>query len=621
MKIYHNSHDTEYREPFGALSVGGWIRLKVKVLRDSTDISVMSVKLMLRRDGAEAGVLHMTDEIGGFYSVQFRAPYRPCVLWYYFAIDIEQNGEIHTLYYGNNHMQLGGEGSLYDSSEGSAGRIQEYQITVYQESRAPEWYRNAIVYQIFPDRFARDGMWEKRCRNAISLRENAQGQKQFVEQDWNKPAYYVKDEAGNITAWPFYGGSLAGIESRLDYLVTLGVSVIYLNPIFRAASNHRYDTSDYLSIDPILGTEEDFRRLCEAAGSKGIRIILDGVFGYTGADSIYFDKYGNYGGRGACADPNSRYRYWYSFENGAGHIADGRNAYSCHSGIPELPTVDENNLLYRQLICGSNGVLVKWMRAGASGWRINEADGLPDDFIKVVRQRIKNESEDAAVLGDVRDDAGRCTGNGPAREFLFGSEFDSTTNYAMRDILLAYMNYECSAPQVLSFIMSIKENYPPEQFNSALGMLGGHNRKRIFTELGAESDYSTAASKLKMLATLQYTLPGIPCIYYGDETGMTGDDDPTNRNGFAWGREDPNICKHYVQLGKYYNEHTVLRSGDFIPVTYDAAGSDDVLSFIRRNEEESVLVLANRSDEKRTIEYKRKAYTLDRLSCVIKSIQ
>lgn len=620
MKIYHNSHDTEYREPFGAVSVGGWIRLKVKLMRDSTDISVMSVKLMLRRDGAEPGVLHMTDEIGGFYSVKFRAPVRPCILWYYFAIDIEQDGELRTLYYGNNHMQLGGEGCLYDSSEEDGCNTPEYQITIYRESKTPEWYRNAIMYQIFPDRFARDGMWEKRCRNAISLRENASGQKQFVEQDWNKPAYYVRDEAGNVTAWPFYGGSLAGIESRLDYLAALGVSVIYLNPIFRAVSNHRYDTADYLSIDPMLGTEEDFRRLCKAAGSKGIRIILDGVFGYTGADSVYFDKFGNYGDRGAYGDPNSRYRYWYSFGNGTGHVTDGRNAYKCHRGMSELPEVDENNLLYRQLICGSNGVLVKWMRAGASGWRINEADGLPDDFIKVVRQRIRNESEDAVVLGDVRDDASRCTGCGPAREFLLGSEFDSTTNYAMRDILLAYMNYECSAPQALSYIMSIKENYPPEQFNSALGMLGTHNQTRILTILGADYDYNTATSKLKMLATLQYTLPGIPCIYYGDEIGMTGDVDPANRNGFAWGEENPNICKHYVQLGKYYNEHSVLRTGEFIPVMGETEESDDVLAFIRRNEEESVLVLANRSYDTRTIEYNRKEYTLDKLSCVIRSI-
>lgn len=587
MKLYHDSHEKIYRDPFGAAPAGSPVKLAIRLIPEEgeTPDMIEGVRLRLWQDEAGESLvdMHLTwDRAEGFlYESEITLPETPCLVWYYFIARIRGCD----VFYGNVSGK-GGAGGFRDKEPES------YQITVYEEAPVPEWYKDAVVYQIFPDRFARDAGWKERCDREAELQRGRGGQGKFVEKDWTRPAYYVKDEEGNVTDWPFYGGSLRGIEENLDRLKSIGVTAVYINPIFEAASNHRYDTGDYTKIDPMLGTEDDFRSLAEAAGRRGIRLILDGVFSHTGADSLYFDKYGNYGGKGAFGNEHSAYRDWYEFRE------DDPVGYRCWWGIRDLPEVNETEESYRQMICGDYGVLDKWLEAGASGWRLDVADELPDAFISEIRHRIKSRGEDNVLLGEVWEDASNKVSYGKRRKYLMGDGLDGTMNYPLRDMLIGFALRETGASELGAGIMSLAENYPRENFYGALNLLGSHDRQRILSAMGAGEDRGRAVARVKMLSCLQFFLPGVPCIYYGDEAGMTGGTDPDNRNGYPWGGEDQQLLFHYRQLGVLYGEHPVLKSGT---LKFIETGDDDILCFVRGGEDESILVAANRSGDAKRI--------------------
>lgn len=590
MKLYHNSWSEEYREPFGAAQIGTVVKLSL----DIEDAPGVRAYLRLWREGyGETGIELFPDKKIDSncmrYSTSLQMPNEPSLIWYYFIVEYGSG----FIFYGNNHNKTGGEGKEYKINPVS------YQITVYQPAETPNWFKNSICYQIFPDRFARDDNWRIRAESAINLRNKRIGdnntseiQRQFIEDDWYKPAYYVKDENGNVTDWPFYCGSLKGIESKLDYLRTMGVTSIYLNPIFEAVSNHRYDTADYTKIDPILGNEQDFRNLCKAAKERGISIILDGVFSHTGADSVYFDKFGNYGGHGAYTDTESKYRYWYKFDD------EEETGYKSWWGVRDLPEVKEDNAFFRKMIVGEGGVLKKWIKAGAKGFRLDVADELPDEFIELIRKSIKEESDDNVLIGEVWEDASNKISYDEVRRYLSGKELDSTMNYPLRQILLDYINYTISSGDAAAMIMSLKENYPSENFYGALNLVGTHDRTRILTELAGDQDYDSACKKVKIMSTLQYALPGVPCIYYGDEIGMMGHTDPENRSAFLWdqARQNGDLAYHYRMLGLIYDQHPALKGGeiDLLSGKYSFI-PDDVLAFIRYDDNEQILVMVNRS--------------------------
>lgn len=360
MLIYHDSRKKEYREPFGAAEIGAKVSLSIDVKEDAGLVtaeqvseakdSLRSVRAMVWRGEAVSPTYYDMSESeagSGRFSTEFNVPDEGCLLWYAFEIKCgAEDGSEYTVYYGNNSACLGGVGQTYEYSP------ECYQITVYRPSEVPDWYTDGIVYQIFPDRFARDDDWEARC-NAANERVNSRREdvKRVLEQDWYKPANYVRDDRGHVAEWDIYGGSLKGIESKLDYIKSLGASTIYLNPIFEATSNHRYDTGNYMHIDPALGTDEDFVHLAEVAKEKGIRIILDGVFSHTGSDSIYFDKYGNYPSRdagdvaehkGAWNNEDSPYRSWYKFDE------NESIGYKSWWGVEDLPEVNEDDESYRE---------------------------------------------------------------------------------------------------------------------------------------------------------------------------------------------------------------------------------------------------------------------------------
>lgn len=592
MHVLHDSRKKEYRAPLGAVRTGAEITLSIEI----NDPAPERVCLVLwNGDEADPRYISMKECGSGRYSASVTAPQEGGLLWYAFGIetdreDSEPGGQI--FYYGNKQDGLGGEGEIYYNDPG------RYQITVFKPSEVPEWYRDGIVYQIFPDRFARDDDWRERTEAACEKINSRRGDiRRVIQEDWTQQAYYRRDHSGKVIEWPMYGGSLRGIEERLDYIRSLGVTCIYLNPVFEATSNHRYDTGDYMHIDPALGTDEDFESLAKAAKDRGIRLILDGVFSHTGCDSIYFDRFGNYpkaGGNGAWGSEKSPYRSWYKFDDSE---ACG---YRSWWGVEDLPEVNENDQNYREFILGEDGVVAHWLKMGASGWRLDVADELPDSFIEETRKRIKETDPDSLLLGEVWEDASNKISYGERRRYFMGDELDASMHYPLRDILLDYINYTISAPYAQEKLMSLAENYPMQNLYGALNLIGSHDRARIMTLMAGQEDYPSAIKKVKLLSALQYCLPGVPCVYYGDEAGLMGGADPENRSGFPWGFENLDLGYHYRMLGLIYDEHPALKGGDFRFISKECGLGDDIFAFTRTGhdaagEEEIILVIASRS--------------------------
>lgn len=579
-----------YREPFGAVQMGSTVSLAIDVW-DEPDARC-SLRLWTDEKGEE--LIDMVGErMDGFlrFSVSF-SPEGPEIIWYSFRITAA-DGSVWR--YGAACEHGCGEGAFV------FGEPPSFQITVYDPEREiiPEWYKRGVVYQIFPDRFARGKGWREQVE-ADMARPYTGPTRRLVE-DWNAYPRYEKDASGRIAAWDFYGGTLEGIREKLPYLEGLGITIIYLNPIFSAASNHRYDTADYLHIDAALGTEEDFSRLCADAASHGISIILDGVFNHVGADSIYFNRAGIYPDLGAYQGENSLYRSWFTFNE------DG--SYESWWGIDDLPAVREDCPEFRELICGHDGVVRKWLRLGARGWRLDVADELSDEFLRDIKSAALAEREDAVVIGEVWEDATNKYAYGTLRKYFQGGELDGTMNYPLRRAILRYLTGEATAGEFVKKMESLYENYPRENFMSELNLLGSHDRIRLLTILGnaprardlddeqryryrlSDGQHSLAVSRLWIAALLQMCMPGVPSVYYGDEAGLEGFSDPYCRAPFPWGAINQDCFTIYRNAIALRRSLPALTDGDFEPF----APNDDVLGLWRRNGVGKICVLVNAS--------------------------
>ena len=561
--IYYDSQDTFYREPFGAVSIGSKVSLRleceecgevfIEVIK--FDGSRYSIPMTIEERRNECiiykGIIDTTNSLG--------------VINYYFKYI--KDG--FTKYYGNNDECLGGEGKIYYDFPNY------YQITVYEDNKIPSWYKEGIIYQIFVDRFFNGN------KNSVILNKKKNS---FIYGNWYDEPMYIRDNNGSIKRWDFYGGNLRGVIEKLDYIKSLGVNIIYMNPIFDAVSCHKYDTGDYENIDKMYGTNSDFNELCQKAEEKGIRIILDGVFSHTGSDSRYFNKYGNYGELGAYESKYSKYYKWYRFY-------DYPNSYECWWGFENQPNVEELEKTYSDYIVNSeNSIIAEWLRLGASGWRLDVADELPDEFIQMIKERMKNEKEDSVLIGEVWEDASNKVSYSKRRKYLLGNELDSVTNY--RNIISNFLNEEISSKDFYKVIMSIKENYPRENFYANMNLLGNHDTERILTALKEN------LNKLKLALCLQMTLPGVPLIYYGDEAGLLGNKDPENRKTYPWGRENKEILSYYSFFGNFRKNEEVLRKGDFY-IFKDTP--EDIIAFKRVYKEKEMIIIVNRSNSRKTI--------------------
>ncbi len=466
-----------------------------------------------------------------------------------------------------------------------------WQLTVYDEKyHTPDWFKGGLMYQIFPDRFRKVG--ELPITPYKVLRE-----------DWGGCPTFRPNQYGKILNNDFFGGNLQGVIEKLDYLKDLHVSVIYFNPIFKAYSNHRYDTGDYMEIDPLLGKKEDFNELVDEAKKRGIRVILDGVFNHTGDDSRYFNKYGRYDSVGAYQSPDSEYAGWYQFYRFP-------DSYDSWWGMETLPAVNEASSSYQNFICGEGGVLKTWLERGIGGYRLDVADELPDFFLRLIRNSVKEQDKDAVIIGEVWEDASNKIAYGTRREYLQGNELDSVMNYPLKDGIISYI-LSGNSDQLRETIAMLIDNYPKETLDSLMNLLGTHDTPRILTVLGgkylsnkeemattflSEEEKIAAKQKLRMAAVLQFTLPGVPSIYYGDEAGMEGYSDPFCRRCFPWEDIDEALEKFYQKLGEIRMEkfHEIFRCGDYREIYADRA----CLVFERRNKDAAVYVYCNNSPEK-----------------------
>jgi len=468
-----------------------------------------------------------------------------------------------------------------------------YELLVYNKNfTTPNWIKGGIIYHIFVDRFYRSYTLSK--DSDIIIRD-----------DWGGIPNYLPIE-GEIKNNDYFGGNLEGIKAKLPYLSELGITAIYLSPVFEAYSNHKYDVGDYLSIDPMFGNEQSFIELVTEAKNYGMSIILDGVFSHTGVDSVYFNKYGHYNSTGAYQSQNSFYFDWYMFNN-------WNNDYACWWGIKTLPTINKESKSYIDFITGENGVLKYWQKRGVKGWRLDVADELPNEFLKALRIASKNKDSESFIAGEVWEDATDKFSYGKLKEYFCGEQLDSVTNYPLRSAIIKYIeNKDCEMlNRTMGFII---EKYPPQTVNCLMNILGTHDTVRILTVLGCteipESKHKKAEYKLsieelkkgtallKIASLLQFTLPGIPCIYYGDEAGVEGFEDPFNRRCFPWGHENNEILNHYKMLSQL-RKYSVFDEDKYKCLTHD----EGVFIFERYDKNKNIIIATNLSDKTITLNF------------------
>ena len=555
MNVYFHPLDTACKSVIGAAPVGTQLELNLFLLKegisvrengcfrtpneDDCMVAACEATLIFAADGETPTDLPMQRTNYG-WTITLKLNEKG-LYFYYFRVE-------------NAYFGLGEErfAKFYEHTPAP------FQLLVYARNyHTPDWFKGGIMYQIFPDRF---------CKVGTTPDINDR----IKREDWGGLPSFRPNEKGKVLNNDYFCGNLKGIQSKLAYLKSLNVSCIYLNPIFEANSNHRYDTANYLKIDPFLGDETDFRELVEEAKKYGIHLILDGVFNHTGDNSVYFNKYGKYPSVGAYQSKDSPYSSWYRFEKFP-------DKYASWWGIDVLPETNEESEGYQNFIFGENGVLKTWLSYGIGGYRLDVADELPDFFLQKLRSVVKSADSEAIVIGEVWEDASNKIAYSVRRKYFQGNELDSVMNYPLKDAIIQYILTK-NASVLSDTVKTLCDHYPKQTLDSLMNILGTHDTARILTVFGQKNCYSKeemakpemllnksekeiARKMLKMASVLQYTLPGVPCVYYGDENGMEGYSDPFCRGCFDWEHADE-LRAHYQTLGEIRKSNeTIFKDG------------------------------------------------------------
>ncbi len=547
LRILYNSQDGMYKQPFGVLKP---MELCAMTIAIPASCQTTQVELVLQwENGAPfRRILFAPDHVElpyEYYRVEFSLQ-EPGLFFYYFYITTKTGGFRLFKYGEDTNMEAG---DLWQLS------------CVAQTHAVPEAFQGRVFYQVFPDRFYQEGQCD--CTEKL--------QPYWVHNDPGEMPVFRPNEKGEVLNNDFYGGNLNGIRAKLPYLKELGVGAIYLNPIFMAFSSHRYDTADYKRIDPMLGTEADFAALCEEAHKLDIKIILDGVFSHTGSNSVYFDDQHIFGG-GAVSDPASPYRKWYQFQKYPVQ-------YTSWWGFRTLPCINKLEPAFMDFIFGGeDSVIAKWLRLGADGFRLDVADELPDEFLMQLRNSMRKMKADALLVGEVWEDASNKIAYNVRRRYFVDNQLDSVMNYPWRKAILDFARGADDGWGLRRSIMSLAENYPADVLNANLNLLSSHDVARAITFLIDPTDgdredlyrrmqnmtpeqLALGKKRYKLAAFLQFMLPGCPCVYYGDEAGMTGYRDPFNRQYYPWGKEDVALQAQIRSLARLRNGSDVLKRG------------------------------------------------------------
>jgi glycosidase len=422
----------------------------------------------------------------------------------------------------------------------------------YQPFEVPKWVEGSVLYQIFPDRF-----------------EN--GDKSNDPKDvepWDaQPQYFNR-----------YGGDVAGVRKRIGHFSALGINCVYFNPIFKAPSNHRYDATDYLTLDPTFGTNDDFARLTRELKAKGIKTVLDGVYNHTAVDFFAFADVREKGKASPYAD-------WYTIHSFPVQVKENPN-YVAWFNFPSMPKLNLSNPETRNYMLG---IPQFWdQKAEIAGWRLDVANEVQMDFWRDFRKVVKGIDKDNWIVGEVWGDGS---------PWLKGDQWDSVMNYRFRGAVLGFVGKDGSGrpSEFLNGLMSVYNSYAPQVSRNMMNLLGSHDTPRILTLCGGDRDLA------KLAAVVQFTWVGAPSIYYGDELGMEGDKDPDNRQGMRWDLATPqnDFLALYRRLVKTRRESRVLQSGDPHPLFADDV--QGTLAYARVLDKDFALVALNRSGETREV--------------------
>lgn len=537
----------------GAFSVSEKVRLILNVPRS---YGVRAAVMRFHRDGEESRDIPFAAEKCGSLSLTLDLSELGVGLYYYSILLLRGFETLFTDSINNVDFDL-------DTVSGT-----DFRMLVYDDDfKTPDWFKGGVMYHVFVDRFYRSG---RACvrRDAVN------------EDDWSAPiSQYGAIPGAAVKNDLFYGGDLYGIVEKLDYLKKLGVNTIYLSPIFQAASNHKYDTADYMRIDDAFGGEDAFGELVSKAREKGIRVILDGVFNHTGDDSIYFNRYGRFPSVGAYQSESSPYRDWYFFD-------DRRKAgYECWWDIDILPKLNHKTEECRGFFTDQNGVCTKYVGMGTGGWRLDVADELSDDFLHELRRNVKAVDSEAIIVGEVWENAADKIAYGNRRRYFWGRQLDSVMNYPFRTALLEFI-LESNAKALADELTDIYSSYPKCVSDCLMNIIGTHDTERIITALAdkkykeltnkelschymTDGEYNEGVKLMKIASLIQYTVYGVPSVFYGDEAGLEGGRDPFCRRTYPWGRENKELLAHYRKLAKI-RKAPVFKEGDFKVTGYGA---------------------------------------------------
>jgi len=620
--LAHDSRDDLYRTPYGAVTAGTVVTLRLRAA--AGDLSDASVRIYDTRAQGQVIIpmaVAARDTTGGehgydYWQVELPTINLPTVLYYRFIV---HDGSA-TRYVEDDAALDGGSGEVLEASAD-----QSWQIDTYEpEFATPSWAAGATVYQVFPDRFANGNPANDPSPLAVAGDDGASrfdygdvyGNPILVKAWDELPEGYCR--AYKLPALPctegplgrdFYGGDLAGLTEHIGELADLGVTVVYLNPIFAAPSNHRYDTSDYAFIDPDLGTREEFDAFVAAAHAADIRVVLDGVFNHTSSDSPFFDRPGRYAEVGACESADSPWSAWYTLQPGPPAKCFDGQTYVDWFGFDTLAVLSEDPGVFAYFN-GPGGVARLWLAAGIDGWRLDVMNELSSGFMRGLRNAVRTENPEALVLGEEWGDASA---------WLLGDQADGVMNYRFRRAVIGLINGDTADPDgsiagmtpsaFAATMEGVREDYPAPAWNALLNLVDSHDTARILWTLTPGEDNreakETAAAlaqgkaKLRQVAALQLTWPGMASIYYGTEVGLTGHDDPDDRRPYPWGAEDESLRSYYQGLANLRRDHDALRVGDLtFLVADDAAG---VLAFGRRTDAEAAVTVLNLSDESREV--------------------
>ncbi len=604
LTIQHDVRSNYYRSPTGPVPGGSFIRFRIGVEEEEEKLESVRLFYVYGLNPFREGFSRMEGERVGqaqLFSATIQMDLEPGLFFYWFEVRLTDGryrwGFPDPASYGLwAETRVSSPDFQLDGSEAIPG----FQVTVFEPAfRTPDWMKGAVQYQIFPDRYNRGSRFDE--SRALALMKWPE---RIWHSSWEGELDYEGKAPAGYQACDFYGGTLAGITEKLPQLASWGVTVLYLNPVFQSQSNHRYDTGDYLTVDPLLGSNGDLVDLFREARALGIRVILDGVFSHTGADSIYFNRYDRYDSIGAWQEMRdgtpSDYSSWFRFagdkkvldftEEGRlicldseASPSDPLIAYECWWDFPSLPNVNEDDLSYRTFICGPEGVLAHWIRLGCAGFRLDVSDELPDSFLRLLRWRVKEEDPDALVLGEVWEEPTAKISYGHHRDFLFGRTHDTVMAYPFRGAVLAFLKNEIQGEELaLSFDRMLSVT-PKESLYAQMNLLGSHDTTRVITELAGPpcpasrpeqarlklgDDERRRGEELVVTATLlQLAFPGALALYYGDEIGMEGYRDPFNRRTYPWqdggSLDEKEMTGQITDLMRLKSRTPVLRTGNF----------------------------------------------------------